>query len=88
MVLPKYGYARYINFNEGAYFGVVDIVGSIQKLGVDIDDWYDHKNVLKRSFTVMAFLQTQLLCMSLENFNRLKQEFTDSYEELIENSQI
>ena len=29
MCLPKYGYARYINFEEGAYFGVVDIVGSI-----------------------------------------------------------
>lgn len=55
MILPKYGYARYINFNEGAYFGVVDIVGSIQKLGFDINDWYDHKNLLKRSFTVMAF---------------------------------
>ena len=86
MILPKYGYAKYINFNEGAYFGVIDIIGSIQKLGFDINEWYDNKNLLKRSFTVMAFMQTQLLCMSLRDFNRLKQEFTDSYEELIANS--
>ena len=74
MILPKYGYAKYINFNEGAYFGVIDIIGSIQKLGFDINEWYDNKNLLKRSFTVMAFMQTQLLCMSLRDFNRLKQE--------------
>ena len=51
-----------------------------------MEDWYEHKSILKRSFTVMSFAQTQLLCMSLQDFNRLKVEFFETYEDLTLNA--
>lgn len=89
MVLPKYQNAKYVDFNEGAYFGIIDIIGSIKKhKDLKINDWYQHMNKLKRKFTIMSEASTSLLALSLQDFNRLKLEFTEIYNKLIEDAAI
>jgi len=41
-----------MKITEGEHFGVMDIIGSIQFIGEDIDSWFDFKHKLKRQFSV------------------------------------
>lgn len=90
MVLPRYCNAKYVNFNEGSYFGIIDIIGSMIKLdnSDDIEDWFNHKFDLTREFTVMAENYTQLLSLSLQDFNRLHIEFPEIYKKLIDDAEV
>lgn len=55
MILPRYKNAKYINFNEGAYFGVIDIIACVRGLGININNWSAFKEKLQRRTSVMAF---------------------------------
>ena len=89
MVLPRYCNAKYVNFNEGSYFGVIDIIGSMIKLdNPDVEDWFTFKYDLTREFTVMAEAYTQLLSLSLLDFNRLHIEFPEIYKKLIADAEV
>ena len=55
MVLPRYKHAKYINFNEGAYFGVIDVIASVRSLDININDWSAFREKLLRKTSVMAF---------------------------------
>lgn len=88
MVLPKYSNAKYVDFNEGAYFGIIDIIGSIfHHKDIQVNNWFQHLDKLKRKFTVMSEASTSLLSLTLVDFNRLKLEFTDIYYKLIQDAE-
>lgn len=90
MVLPRYSNAKYVNFDEGSYFGVIDIIGSMIKLDNtdDVEEWFNHKYDLTREFTVMAEAFTQLLSLNLQDFNRLHIEFPEIYKKLIADAEV
>jgi hypothetical protein len=45
-VLPKYKNTTYIEINQGQYFGVIDVVGSILGNQFELDNWIAHKDIL------------------------------------------
>jgi len=42
-VLPKHSNARYVNICEGHCFGIADIIYSIMKAQIDINDLFQYK---------------------------------------------
>lgn len=81
-VLPKYKNANYIEINVGSHFGIIDIVGSILHAKQDLENWIGHKDALQRQFTVSAIDESEVLCLSVSDLNRMKQEFLEAYEKL------
>jgi hypothetical protein len=53
-VLPSYSNTRYIDMFEGDHFGILDITGSAQTSDFEMKDWQNHKNKLKRQFSVLS----------------------------------
>jgi len=47
-VLPSFNCCAYIQIEEGDHIGVMDIIGSTQIENVEVTDWYDKKQMLKR----------------------------------------
>ena len=48
-VLPKHSNLKYIEISEGSYFGIIDIVGSLLKLGIsDVYEFTQSRSSLKR----------------------------------------
>ena len=43
-VIPIYSNIEYMKINPGEHFGVMDIIGSTQFIGEDLDSWYDFKH--------------------------------------------
>ena len=81
-VLPKYKNTSYIDIIQGSYFGIIDIVGSILQTKHDLDNWIAHKDILQRQFTVMALKESEVMCLSIQDLNRMKQEFLEVYEQI------
>ena len=83
-VLPKHNNLKYINIDDGMHFGIIDIIASLLEnemvLAEVIDDWITRKEILKRQFTVMADKETSLLTLSVQNLDRMKFEFLETYE--------
>lgn len=49
MVLPKHDNTRYVDYNIGNTFGVVDIIGStLSQENMELDEWFLRKDLLKR----------------------------------------
>jgi hypothetical protein len=46
--LPSFDYAPYVRIKTGDHFGEIDIVGSAQKSGFELSEWYEKKFLLKR----------------------------------------
>ena len=63
----------------GDHFGIIDIVGSILHSKVDLDNWINHKDLLQRQFTVMSLMESEVLCLAVQDLNRMKQEFYEVY---------
>lgn len=90
-VLPKHNNFKYIDINTGHEFGMLDVIGSILQAddgeGVDdrlLEDLTYQRDKLKRQFTVMAFEETQVLLLSIQDLNRMRMEFVETYEEMLE----
>ena len=43
-VIPIYSNIEYMKIDPGEHFGVMDIIGSTQFIGEDLDSWYDFKH--------------------------------------------
>jgi CRP-like cAMP-binding protein len=85
-VLPKHSNAKYIDIEKRSHFGVHDIIGYIceSENNADKDNWIHQKGKLTRQFTCLADQSSQLLTLSIDDLNRMKMEFLDSYHELFE----
>ena len=54
-ILPKFSNVKYINLSVGCNFGIIDIVSSAMKDDdFDLCDFINHKDKMRRKFTVMA----------------------------------
>lgn len=53
-VLPKYNNTVYLHISPGNQFGILDIVGAVEKHGDHhcASSWYDKRKSLHRMFTV------------------------------------
>ena len=47
-VLPRYNNIKYVNYNVGCHFGFIDILGSILKHEIPLDEWQSQTDKLKR----------------------------------------
>jgi hypothetical protein len=66
MVLPKHENVSFVKITKGHQFGIVDIIGSILiHEDVHSDDWFVRKDKLKRQFTVMSDMNTEMLILTL-----------------------
>jgi CRP-like cAMP-binding protein len=81
MVLPSYENACYVNINKGNHFGIMDIIGSIVTNNeLDFSGWFQRKELVHRQFTVLATKDIECLTLSIQDLNRMKQEFFETYE--------
>jgi CRP-like cAMP-binding protein len=80
LVLPKFENKTYIHYRHGNTFGVVDILGCCLKNELAFDDYFNNKNQLERQFTVMASKTTDLMCLSVQDLERIKCEFQENYD--------
>ena len=86
-VLSRYQNLMYVTLNRGGHFGVSDILGSlIEKGNFHIDDWIKCRENLKRQFTVQCKEQCELLTLSIQDLDMMKNEFYDAYTVLFQNS--
>jgi len=81
-VLPKYQNTTFIEIGVGSHFGLIDIVGSILQAQFDLESWILHKDVLQRQFTVMSLKDSEVMCLTVQDLNRMKQEFLEVYQKL------
>ena len=88
----KYNQAKYIDIPNGCTFGIMDIIGSILLLDDDVDadsfsekyeNWIHLKSRLKRQFSVKTQEKCELLTLKIEDLQRMKFEFCESYESLL-----
>lgn len=89
----KYNQAKYIDIPPGCTFGIIDIIGSILLMDegeVDGDsfqekyeNWIYLKGRLKRQFSVKTQDNCELMTLSVEDLQRMKFEFCESYESLM-----
>lgn len=90
---PKYCSIKFIDFPEGCVFGVIDIVGSLMSIdqeGFDyesaLENWVQHKDKLKRQFSVHTQQECELLSLSIQDLYCMRSEFLEAYEALMNNS--
>lgn len=89
---PRYNNIKYVDFNFGCVFGVVDILGSLLNFedGMDLEycfsNWIVYKDRLKRQFTVATQSHCELLTLSIQDLWNMKTEFIEAYESLMANS--
>lgn len=86
--MPFFDNVAYLKIGVGDHFGAIDIIGSsIEKF--ELDKFIEHKNLLKRQFTVAAMAENvETLTLSLQDIHRMKQEFYEQYEELFQQASI
>lgn len=87
-VLPKYKNTVYILINQGATFGVIDIVGSVLQNNHNMEEWMQYKDSLKHQFTTMATEHSEALNLNISDFWSMKQEFQETYKEFFDYTQI
>lgn len=88
-VLPKFSNLKYINLTVGCNFGIIDIVSSsLKDDDFDLCDFINHKDKMRRKFTVMADQPTHLLTLQISDLNRLRLEFQDEYEKLMDRKSL
>lgn len=77
----------YVTLINGQHFGISCIVGSLVESGnFHIDNWITRRDNLKRQFSIQCKEQCELLSLSIQDLNMMKNEFYDAYTELFQNS--
>jgi hypothetical protein len=68
-VLPRHSNVKYFELVEGCYFGVTDIIASLLNIQskVDLEEWIQYKDKLKRFSTLMTQTECELLTLSISN---------------------
>ena len=87
-VLQTYQNCKYINIDIGDHFGIIDIVGSCQINGYDYNEWYFRRNSILRQFNIFAVCPVEVLTLVIADFNRMKTEFQDIYEQLLTDAAV
>lgn len=89
-VLPKHANARYISIQKGYCFGLGDIIYSMMKSKIDMSQIYNNREQLIRQFTIRSSnkLCTNLLTLSIQDLNRMKMEFQESYEKFFTDEEV
>lgn len=86
-VIPKFNNTQFISINCGNEFGMEDIAGCLFiNEWLDENDWISSKDKLKRQFTIMAEDTSTLLTLSVNDINRMRLEFLEAYQKLLEKS--
>lgn len=85
-VLPKYKNATYIEIQEGQHFGIIDIVHSVLQSNYEIENWFLHKDLLQRHFTVMSLGPVESMTLSIQDLQRMKTEFNEAYQSMFKHA--
>lgn len=86
-VLPKYNNCKYIDIEVGEIFGHLDILYAMLKHNIDyLDCWLPHKQLLTRCFTTFANSFCSALILKVEDLDRMRLEFTESYDQIFNGS--
>lgn len=88
LVLPRHNNVMYVKFELGCTFGLIDIIGSVMKHGIDFDEWMQYPEKMKRQFTVRSQTNCELLTISVKDLERMKYEFIQEYDALFDNKVI
>lgn len=78
----------YVKFELGCTFGLIDIIGSVMKYGIEFDEWMQYPEKMKRQFTVRSQTNCELLTISVKDLERMKYEFIQEYDALFDNKVI
>lgn len=81
-VLPKYNNATYIEIHEGQHFGIIDIVHSMLQSDYEMENWYKHKDLLLRHFSVISFEKCETMKLPISVVWKMKTEFHEAYNSL------
>lgn len=88
LVLPRHNNVMYVKFELGCTFGLIDIIGSVMKYGIEFDEWMQYPEKMKRQFTVRSQTNCELLTISVKDLERMKYEFIQEYDALFDNKVI
>lgn len=84
--MPHQKNLMYISLNTGHHFGISCIVGSfLERDDFNLDTWSSFRDCLKRQLTVRCQSQTEVLTLSIQHLNEMKNEFRRAYQSLFEN---
>lgn len=78
----------YVRFELGCTFGLIDIIGSVMKYGIDFEEWMQYPEKMKRQFTVRSQSNCELLSISVKDLERMKYEFNQEYNILFDNKVV
>lgn len=81
-VLPRYNNTKYIRVKNGNHFGIIDIIGAMQKERIDIEDWYKQRHLLNRQFSVQSTQNSEVLNLQIVNLYQMQQEFLDCFNDI------
>lgn len=85
-VLPKYHNATYIEIKEGQHIGIIDIVHSVLQSNYEIENWFLHKDLLQRHFTIMSLGVIETMTLSIQDLQRMKTEFHEAYQSMFKHA--
>lgn len=78
-VLPRHHNTKYCDYPEGSHFGVLDIISSCYSNNIDVDDWQNNLDKMKREFTVMSQKISEILSLSIKDLGLMKEDFEEQY---------
>lgn len=81
-VLPRHHNIKYVDYPEGAHFGVLDIISSCFAHNIELDDWVTNHDKMKREFTVMSQRISEVLTLSVKDLETMKDDFEEQYNTL------
>jgi CRP-like cAMP-binding protein len=87
-VLPRHNNVCYVHFEIGSSFGLIDVIGSVMKYGIDFEEWMQYPEKIKRQFTVRSQTNCELLTITIKDLERMSNEFNDEYNVLFDNKVV
>ena len=81
-VLPQHKNVKYVDYPPGSHFGTMDIVSSCFSSGIKVQEWVIYHDKLKREFSVMAQEESELLTLSINSLETMKDDFEEQYSTL------
>lgn len=81
-VLPRHHNVKYIDYPEGSHFGILDIFSSCNNNKLEVEDWVANHDKMTREFTIMTQKISELLTLSLNCLETMRDDFEDQYNTL------